>query len=401
MNTGKIVFLTNILFCVNSYCSGIYFVSGAPRTNDESVLPTTLYTLNAGQFLRSIDEIIPDEGNTYFIRPYYDLRVIIVREHYPRNHPGEGDFSVIPMDKPDQIQKRKIVYDVNRSFLEDSLINIPGDGVYQSFRLGNAIKNIIELVGVNLLTGEQKVLPFSSYKYVVMGGFAGTFADGGEFVLVTLKSDGKVVERYWGDKADFGLTIPAELIRDKKETAVLYAINKEIIAIRAYWKDSKLEEKNQVEYLAYSKSQQKWSSVLFDGSRSRVFGYGPWLTGLEAEPRKGRHTFGPGMPDPNIVEPQIDVPSPDGRFALFDVYSTGKLFFYNVLDGRKIIFDTEFYDSEALLIQDDKLIYRIGDTIYTAEIKGNTIENKSVLVKDKEIVPNIHWAFIGPDPKNP
>jgi hypothetical protein len=52
-------------------------------------------------------------------------------------------------------------------------------------------------------------------------------------------------------------------------------------------------------------------------------------------------------------------------------------------------------DSEILLVQDETVYYRVFDAIYKAAIiDGKSLGEPELLVKDGQIVPQIHWAFL-------
>ena len=49
-------------------------------------------------------------------------------------------------------------------------------------------------------------------------------------------------------------------------------------------------------------------------------------------------------------------------------------------------------DSEILWVGNNKVIYRVNDTIYEARITAKQIQDRTVIVKDKDF-PENHWVF--------
>jgi len=70
----------------------------------------------------------------------------------------------------------------------------------------------------------------------------------------------------------------------------------------------------------------------------------------------------------------------------------GVLVLQNLADGRKIRIETGQEDSEILTVDQEKVLYRVNDTIYQAHIVGEQLKDSTVVVKDED-VPEIHWVF--------
>ncbi len=74
----------------------------------------------------------------------------------------------------------------------------------------------------------------------------------------------------------------------------------------------------------------------------------------------------------------------------------GKLIFQNLVDGRKVMLDVGNEDSEVLAIRSNgQILYRVNDSIYSAEISGDHVIGSTLIVKDLDAL-QIHWAFWGP-----
>ncbi|MGH9403761.1 MAG: hypothetical protein ACRD2P_16870 [Terriglobia bacterium] len=71
----------------------------------------------------------------------------------------------------------------------------------------------------------------------------------------------------------------------------------------------------------------------------------------------------------------------------------GILVLDNLLDGRRITLQTNEEDSEILDVRSDGLVlYRVNDSIFSAQIEGDKLSAPTLVVKDDD-VQEVHWAF--------
>ncbi len=76
-----------------------------------------------------------------------------------------------------------------------------------------------------------------------------------------------------------------------------------------------------------------------------------------------------------------------------DTYVPGTLFLDDLVDGRRIAIHTGQEDSEILDIRKDGLVlYRVNDSIFSAQIEGDKLSAPTLIVKDED-VPEVHWVF--------
>lgn len=76
----------------------------------------------------------------------------------------------------------------------------------------------------------------------------------------------------------------------------------------------------------------------------------------------------------------------------------GILILDNLVDGRRITLQTNEEDSEILDVRYDGLVlYRVNDSIFSAQIEGDKLSAPTLVVKDDD-VPEVHWAFWSPAP---
>jgi len=72
----------------------------------------------------------------------------------------------------------------------------------------------------------------------------------------------------------------------------------------------------------------------------------------------------------------------------------GKLFLFNTTTKNYIEIDTKQGDSEIILINKNKVYYRVFDEIFEGNIGNGQIENVKKIIKHP-LIEDVHWAFIG------
>jgi hypothetical protein len=151
---------------------------------------------------------------------------------------------------------------------------------------------------------------------------------------------------------------------------------------------------------ALNKATGRWSviKVPFIDLRPRLFE--PWLaTRVEKPNPENRESPG----EDNERANEEDTRSPTGPVrespGIRGMYSRkafmpGSLLLQNLLDGRKITIETGQQDSEIIDVRSDGLVlYRVNDSIFSAQIEGHKLSAPTVVVKDDDDVPEVHWAF--------
>jgi hypothetical protein len=64
----------------------------------------------------------------------------------------------------------------------------------------------------------------------------------------------------------------------------------------------------------------------------------------------------------------------------------------NLETKQKVRVHTGEEDSEILWVGNERVLYRVNDTIYQASIAGDRVKDVSVLVKADDVT-EIHWVF--------
>ncbi|MDR1225478.1 MAG: hypothetical protein LBK47_01085 [Prevotellaceae bacterium] len=149
----------------------------------------------------------------------------------------------------------------------------------------------------------------------------------------------------------------------------------------------------------YNKRKNTWSDIELKGNAPTIMTYGRWLAGTVQDSKDWDYKFTPqeeNSPGKAARDSVAMEYSFDDRASNHGIYSPGILYLFNTETEKYIEWDTKQGDSEMLLVQDEVAYYRVFDAIYKAAIiKGEKLGAPELLVKDKHIVPSIHWAFFG------
>jgi hypothetical protein len=130
---------------------------------------------------------------------------------------------------------------------------------------------------------------------------------------------------------------------------------------------------------------------------------GSWPSGATADTRR---IFGPWLASRvEIQRPQGEVRNPgheNERAYVRQLYERGiwrhkfvpgTLLLDNLEDGRRVVLNTGQEDSEILDVRSNGLaLYRVNDSIFTAQIEGDRLGKPALVVKDED-VPEVHWVF--------
>jgi hypothetical protein len=147
----------------------------------------------------------------------------------------------------------------------------------------------------------------------------------------------------------------------------------------------------------YNKDKDTWSDIELKGNAPSIMTYGSWLAGFvqdeyNQDTRYVPHKVSPGkeIRDSIFMENSFD------EQAESHFYRPGILYLFNTDTGKYIEWNTHQGDSDILLLQDETVYYRVFDAIYKMSIiNGESLGKPELLAKDNQIVPQIHWAFVG------
>jgi hypothetical protein len=130
----------------------------------------------------------------------------------------------------------------------------------------------------------------------------------------------------------------------------------------------------------HDRKRNTWNritSASTEANTQRIFG--SWLATIVEVPHPGEIVENPGVESGST---QTSIP--------------GILVLDNLEDGRRIVLNTRQADSEILDVRDDGLVlYRVTDSIFSAQIEGDKLAKPTLVVRDDE-VPEVHWVFWSP-----
>lgn len=153
---------------------------------------------------------------------------------------------------------------------------------------------------------------------------------------------------------------------------------------------------NSVDHV-YHLSNHTWTNVPIEGSVSRQRIHGNWLTVIVQYWCPG-NTTNPGRDLEREFERWSNLPGVrdmyEGYMGSFNQIP-GKLQLINLADGRRFEIKTGMEDSEILTVTPgEQVLYRVNDSIYECAIESKTLSKPTLLVKDPDTVPEVHWAFL-------
>lgn len=126
----------------------------------------------------------------------------------------------------------------------------------------------------------------------------------------------------------------------------------------------------------------------------RIFGY--WLATIVRGSNSGvGQDDNPGHSDESDHWVKDLLPNVREEFEACDssFYLPGEFVLDNLADGTRVTLRTGEEDSEILAVRSDgALLYRVNDSIFSAQIEGGQLSAPSLVVKDDD-VPEVHWVF--------
>ncbi len=374
----------------------LYLLSGCPTPKSDVEFPSDLYKVNElKKKLDMVREVVSKDKGTELIRTYYDKRIVVIETKLGKVNDGNlmHEFSMIDMNTPLSEKDFKMSYPQTFSEIEAHLFDIPNNGLYQGIYLSRNQATEIMLLGINLSTMKQEELSWDVYKYILLSGIPGG-ATPGEVFVVNSKVDGQIMFPTVKGKIETNWKLPPNIKVKDNERIAIFVNNNDVLAL--ILSESRVKNKTGLGYTPFhilDKKNNKWHTMQFQGGRTGVRGFGPWLAGYVADEERSVPGIKKGERRREDMR-KSGTPSA-WRFEDFKIYSPGILFIYNVLSNKKYSIETGQMDSEVLLVEDNNVYYRVNDEIYQAKIGEKKIETGTLIVKD-EAVHDIHWAFIGP-----
>jgi hypothetical protein len=190
-------------------------------------------------------------------------------------------------------------------------------------------------------------------------------------------------QKYWVNKK----TKKSLLVNDDLQT--LLALERSI--------PQKEEDYGRFRGALYNKQKNTWIDLELKGNAPSIMAYGHWLTGAiqDRSDRSVKYFLWDKISPGKVARDSVHIEDSFDEWTKNGFYRPGILYLFNTDTEKYIEWHTNQGDSEILLVQDEVVYYRVFDVIYKAPIiNGEQLDKSELLVKDNQVVPYIHWAFI-------
>jgi len=250
-------------------------------------------------------------------------------------------------------------------------------------------KDVFLYTKVNLTTNEHTAIDAYDYGYIYLTGTSSQN-------IILYPNDKKIYIPIIADtinRPTLSVELPTEFLVEKKKRTIL-RINDEfqtLITVGSS-KPNKEDDYGLYDGILYNKKNNHWSEIHLKGNAPKIEAFEDWITGYVRDVNVNANRVSPGKEDRDKAE--LSYCFDDWAFNN-GVYVPGFLFLFNTSTGNYIEWETGQGDSEILLIHDNIVYYRVFDEIYKSSIiEGEKLAQPQLLIKDNQIVPFIHWAFL-------
>ena len=272
-------------------------------------------------------------NNTYV--DLSDIGPISRRSYYLEDHNKSGAILVSPV------------------YHDPSKNNLP---LYRLFNIDN---------GKEIINGDKEVGNYSPK----LSGIISPYGNGTDNLCnILIDSLGVITAR--SPKIDLGsYVIPDDLIQMHSSKGWNVIANEnDYLAILSVPEKHGLVNR---ELLIYNKSSREWSSILIPGARTAPTIVNNFLAGIIAEV------------DPN-TDYELLIGYPPILSDSTVIINPMTALQFTVKLGE---------NSEVLWIENSTAYYRVGDSLFSAQMQNNDLVNKQLILKDEKI-KHIHWAFM-------
>lgn len=374
----------------------LYLITGHPFTRTDDLFESVLwrYDRDSSVLIRQMQLCTADEvlGN---IKLYVEL----------------GYFTLMKRNswKQEQPYDSLLVFDMNSMKLKRASVGKSECGITDSdnnflLKLSN-----LSLIAIDLIQRKpiRKLLyngyvadnleyidsvDLRLYKNIYLTGFMGGNVVGADYILsYNREKDGYLEIIVTGDRSKrpcFPYELPKQY-RFKTSSRHTVSINNNNYFLVNGEKKTRQTGLGSRQVILYDKKKEEWHDIILTGNLSRIRGFSEWLCGYIAD--DGEYFMDKQRPGSSLWKDRATGLSPALRYE--GMYAPGILYFYN--PSSKVYFElhTNQADSEVVLIQNNKVIYRVYDELYKADlVDGNRLGESRLLLKDDR-VPDIHWAF--------
>jgi len=381
----------------------LYLLSGSSWPIGELLFPAVLFALDDSW--RGIDwasTLIGDKAGLAYVLYSHEGRFLITAG------PAwvRSDWVVVSFDKPGA--PRIFRTDPGpATILNPHLVAMSGE---PWLTLQFSAEKQRRLLAVRLSTFEtREVTPESAYQNFLIDGAAGGGFPRTEFAFLEQPPDSRrlVVAEWMPPRFPSPIEVPEFVRFPDGDLISLSAANSRILALTSkettIWKG--VEGYTAVWLL--DRNRNSWHSVRVPGV-SRLRAFGEWLVAhvvynLREKPKRGevwvRESSGDLPLSPGSAQ-RLNGRTPTGLGfdALMDdleMLQPGLLWLYHVPSKRLIFEETGQGDTEVLLVEDARVLYRCAQTLYAARIEGTRLVGRRRLI-ERDFIRDVHWVFYGP-----
>lgn len=396
MKTFLILIFTffNLVVCGQSN-KELYFITGHPLTRTDDLFEAVLwrYDRDSSALIRHL-QLCGAEEQLNNIKMYVEL----------------GYFTLMKSNswRQEQLYDSLLVFNTNSMELKRASVGKTGYGIVDYannylLKLSDVSLVVFDLIGqesdsrlynsyeINSLKYSDSI-DLQLYKNIYLTGYIGGEVVGSDYILsYSRKEDGFLEILVTGDRSKrpcFPYELP-EKFRFETYARQLICVNNNNYFLVSGNERYGINKLGSVPLFIYDKKNRKWIEKIITGTLPRIRGFSNWLCGYIGDDNKS--LLNKPLPGSSLWRDRATGLSPAIRYER--MYAPGILYFYNPATDIYFELETGQADSEVVLIQNEKVIYRVYDELYESDlVNGKQLGEPKLLLKDDR-VPDIHWAF--------
>ena len=323
---------------------------------------------------------------------------------------GRSIGIVLDLDSNQVVKRCKIPLTPGKRGIYEWRIDDANQGSAFVFLRGHGDVNQETLFGLlanPTLTCDESAIPLRNDQIItfVTGGQAGVGGEVAQHLFHVNLVDGRIRTRVGGEPVWFPMQFSPDLIKEfnpvPRNVAAILVRNRAIEAITISYNTPATAS-----FWARERGEGAWLRLPIPPSHSpNIRGFGAFLAWPESvyeEDQEARIKADPRLAPTRAVHANPGEWRKTGskwgvstEFVL--THSTtihpGVLHIFDVKTNRHFQIHTQQSDSEVLLVEDNKVYYRVSDRLYAAEIHGNQLTGQRQIAQS-DLVRDAHWAFI-------
>lgn len=390
------LFLASSIYAQNT----LYFFKATPVEDpylyrDEIPAAMLMYNKDSMKLMEAVN-LATYENRIKDIRYYYESKRIIILKETKK---GQKTFSIINTEHFDSLTHKSVTCPNPYEYSEFKMVNKINQPFLCIECFNKDLGKFIFFKGINLVNYLEEELFANDYKNITLSGTTYYIGLSDYQDVSTEPTNGNIripVVRNINERPIFPLILPDSLQLGKKMILLIILNNKNQFVLRLSSTEYVNNEIGSTTLIIYDYNKQKWCKQQIKGNKPNINSYGNWLAGVVYDYTGQNYDDNKESPgkDTRVKLNSKNEFNADVRFYFFNIYSPGILYLFNTYTQKYIEWNTGQGDSEILLVEDDKVYYRVNDEIYKAPIqKGEKLGKSELLIKDPQVL-DIHWAFI-------